>query len=306
MLEAREEIVHSVLRWGCRPLQHAQKIGLLDLEVVAAHMIWTNESDFTILKKHNVSVVHNPIANMILGSGVCPVQRLRKENINIGIGTDGTASNDSQNMIESLKITPMLQKIHHLDPSVMSAKDALKMATIEGAKALGISDIVGSIEPGKRADIALFSNTAELAIINTLVGNGSIFILGKVSIFPRYDWEHFRIEFVLVCESMKNSRLVYSTGNLPVEEKRAEETIINDDGQQIRLHLDRKGGGKVVTVVRGMEPSSSLRLIARELKKGCGVGGTVKNGDILIQGSHREKIKEILEIKGYKVKLSGG
>ena len=69
-------------------------------------------------------------------------------------------------MIESLKITPMLQKIHHLDPSVMTAKDALKMATIEGAKALGISEIVGSIEPGKRADIALFSNTAELAIIN--------------------------------------------------------------------------------------------------------------------------------------------
>lgn len=105
---------------------------------------------------------------------------------------------------------------------------------------------------------------------------------------------------------MKNSKLVYSTGNLPVEEKRAEESIINDDGQQIRLHLDRKGGGKVVTVVRGMVPSSSLRLIARELKKGCGVGGTVKNGDILIQGSHREKIKEILANKGYKVKLSGG
>ena len=130
--------------------------------------------------------------------------------------------------------------------------------------------------------------------------------MGKVSIFPGYDWEHFRIEFVLVCESMKNSRLVYSTGNLPVEEKRAEETIIHYDGQKIRLHLDRKGGGKVVTVVRGMEPSSSLGLIARELKKGCGVGGTVKNGDILIQGSHRENIKEILESKGYKVKLSGG
>ena len=166
MLEAREEIVHSVLRWGCRPLQHAQNIGLLDLDVIAAHMIWTNESDFTMLKKHNVSVVHNPIANMILGSGVCPVQRLRKENVNIGIGTDGTASNDSQNMIESLKLTPMLQKIHHLDPSVMSAVDALKMATIEGAKALGISDIVGSIESGKRADIALFSSTVELATIN--------------------------------------------------------------------------------------------------------------------------------------------
>ena len=103
---------------------------------------------------------------MILGSGVCPVQRYRNESINVGIGTDGSASNDSQNLIESMKITPMLQKVHNLDPSVMSAKDALEMATIEGAKALGISDIVGSIETGKKADLVLFSENSELASIN--------------------------------------------------------------------------------------------------------------------------------------------
>ena len=166
LLECREEIVSSSLRWGCKPLQHAQKKGLLDLDLTAAHMIWVNELDIPLLKNRNFSVIHNPVANMILGSGVCPVQRYRNESINVGIGTDGTASNDSQNLIESIKITPMLQKVHNLDPSVMSATDALKMATIEGAKALGISNIVGSIEVGKKADVVVFSENSELASIN--------------------------------------------------------------------------------------------------------------------------------------------
>ena len=166
LLEAREEIVHSSLRWGCKPLQHAKDTGLLDLDLTAAHMIWANESDISLLKNKKFSVVHNPVANMILGSGVCPVPRFRSQNINVGIGTDGSASNDSQNMIESVKIAPMLQKVHHLDPSVMSAMDALKMATIEGAKALGISKIVGSIEPGKSADLVIFNGNSELASIN--------------------------------------------------------------------------------------------------------------------------------------------
>ena len=129
-------------------------------------MIWANESDISLLNNNKFSVIHNPVANMILGSGVCPVPRFRNQNINVGIGTDGSASNDSQNMIESVKIAPMLQKVHHLDPSVMSARDALKMATIEGAKALGISKFVGSIEPGKSADLVIFSGNSELASIN--------------------------------------------------------------------------------------------------------------------------------------------
>ena len=105
---------------------------------------------------------------------------------------------------------------------------------------------------------------------------------------------------------MKNSRLVYSTGVLTdeIEDKKPVTQPINE--QQIKLYLDRKAGGKIVTLVRGIKPASSLEIIAREIKKSCGVGGAVKNGDILIQGSHREKIKEILTGKGYSVKLSGG
>ena len=105
---------------------------------------------------------------------------------------------------------------------------------------------------------------------------------------------------------MKNSRLVYSTEVLPdaIEDDKPVTQAINE--QQIRLHLDRKAGGKIVTLVRGIKPASLLVVMARELKKSCGVGGAVKNGDILIQGSHREKIKEILSGKGYSVKLSGG
>ncbi len=166
LLEAREELVNSSLRWGCRPLQHAKNIGLLDLDLTAAHMIWVNEKDISLLDNKKFSVIHNPIANMILGSGVCPVQRYRKEKINVGIGTDGAASNDSQNLMETLKITPLLQKLHNLDPYVMSAKDALKMATIEGARSLGISENLGSIEIGKKADLVFFKENSEIAAIN--------------------------------------------------------------------------------------------------------------------------------------------
>ena len=83
LLEAREEIVHSSLRWGCKPLQHAKDTGLLDLDLTAAHMIWANENDISLLKNKKFSVVHNPVANMILGSGVCPVPRFRNQNINV-------------------------------------------------------------------------------------------------------------------------------------------------------------------------------------------------------------------------------
>jgi len=105
---------------------------------------------------------------------------------------------------------------------------------------------------------------------------------------------------------VKNSRLVYSTGVLPDEVEDNEPVTQPINEKQVKLHLDRKAGGKIVTIVRGIKPASSLEIIARELKKTCGVGGAVKNGDILIQGSHREKIKKILTGKGYSVKLSGG
>lgn len=166
LAEVREELVAASLRWGRRTIDHAQRLGLFEVPVVAGHVIWVSEPDIELLAQHRVGVAHNPVANMILGSGVCPVPRLRSAGLPVGVGTDGAASNDSQNMLEAVKMTALLQKVHHTDPAVMSATDALEMATMGGARALGIEDRVGSLEVGKRADLALLSGTVELAAIH--------------------------------------------------------------------------------------------------------------------------------------------
>ena len=101
LAEVREELVHSSLRWGRRPIPRAATLGFLDLPLVAAHVIWVTEEDVALLSASGVGVAHNPVANMILGSGVCPVGRLGAAGLPVGIGTDGSASNDSQNMFES-------------------------------------------------------------------------------------------------------------------------------------------------------------------------------------------------------------
>ena len=105
-----------------------------------------------------------------------------------------------------------------------------------------------------------------------------------------------------------NTKLVYSTNNKVNLNKEVIENIdLDPSKQKVYLHLERKGGGKVLTIVKGLEhPREKLILIAKELKKQCGVGGTVKNNEIMIQGNFRDKIKNLLIIKGYKVKLSGG
>jgi translation initiation factor 1 len=107
---------------------------------------------------------------------------------------------------------------------------------------------------------------------------------------------------------MKNSKLIYSTNDsFSLEKEKKHVQIVNPSQQQIRIHLDRKGGGKIVSVIKGFQESIDvLNRIAKFLKKGCGVGGSIKNGNILIQGNHREKIQNLLLTKGYSAKLSGG
>lgn len=166
LAEVREEVVHASLRWGRRPVPQAAALGFLDVPMLAAHLIWITQEDIDLLSAHGVAVAHNPVANMILGSGVCPLARLVSAGLPVGIGTDGPASNDSQNMFEAVKMAALLQKVHHLDPAVMSARDALQMATLGGARALELDSVVGSLEPGKRADVVLLDPTVELAAIH--------------------------------------------------------------------------------------------------------------------------------------------
>lgn len=166
LAEVREEVVHTRLRWGRRPAEQAEALGLLDLPLIAAHVIWVTESDVARLSERGTAVAHNPVANMILGSGVCPVPRLRAAGMPVGIGTDGAASNDGQDMLQAVKAAALLQKVHHLDPAVISGDDVLAMATIEGARALGMDDVIGSLEVGKRADVVLVEGTVEVANVH--------------------------------------------------------------------------------------------------------------------------------------------
>jgi 5-methylthioadenosine/S-adenosylhomocysteine deaminase len=157
LAEVREEKVAARLKWKESTVEHSASCGLLDLDVVAGHGVWLNETELRLLAGKRTKIVHNPIANMILASGICNIQRIHNNGIVMGLGTDGPASNDSQNMLEVIKTTALLQKVNQMDAAVISAKDVLTMATIEGARALGMDEEIGSLEAGKRADIAVFS-----------------------------------------------------------------------------------------------------------------------------------------------------
>ena len=167
LAEVREELTDSRARFGATTIERAERSGLLDLDVVFAHCIWVLEPDIELLARSRSTVVHNPLSNMILGSGVCPVPRLRAAGIPVGLGTDGAASNDSHDMLQVIKCAPLLQKCHHLAPAALTARDALAMATIDGARALRIDDAVGSLEHGKDADLVRFAGTsARLAYVH--------------------------------------------------------------------------------------------------------------------------------------------
>jgi 5-methylthioadenosine/S-adenosylhomocysteine deaminase len=154
--EVREQVADMRMRAGVDPLVFAKEKGLLDLDVVAAHCIWLTKTDIDIMRAHDVKVSYNPVSNMILGSGVCPIPHLEAAGVTCSIGVDGAASNDSQNMLEAMKIGALLQKVHRGDPRSILATDVVRMATIDGARALSMEREVGSLEVGKRADVLRF------------------------------------------------------------------------------------------------------------------------------------------------------
>jgi len=153
--EVREEVTAVRNDEGLTPIQYCSKKGLFDNSTVAAHCVWVDAEDTRILSEKSVGVAHNPISNMILASGICPVPELRNMGINVGIGIDGAGSNDSQDMLQSIKITPLLQRVNKMQATALSSHDALHMATIEGAKVLGVEKYLGSLEVGKRADFVI-------------------------------------------------------------------------------------------------------------------------------------------------------
>lgn len=158
--EVREEVTSSRNAYGVTTIAHCARSGLFEAPTLAAHCVWVDHHDRELLARHGVGVAHNPVANMILASGVCPVRELRSLGVPVGLGVDGPGSNDRQDMLEVIKSAILLQRIHHLEATALSAREAFEMATTGGARALGLQDQLGSLEVGKAADIVVFDGTS--------------------------------------------------------------------------------------------------------------------------------------------------
>jgi 5-methylthioadenosine/S-adenosylhomocysteine deaminase len=152
--ETRDEQNQILEKYGKSPTAWLDEVGFLGPRLTIAHGVWLSPADIELLVRQKVSLSHNPESNMKLGSGVAPVDAARKSGVAVGLGTDGVAgSNNDLDMFDAMDFAGKLAKVSALDPTALEAPELLRMATRYGARALGLDRLVGSIEPGKRADL---------------------------------------------------------------------------------------------------------------------------------------------------------
>jgi 5-methylthioadenosine/S-adenosylhomocysteine deaminase len=132
-----------------------QEFGIPGPSSIFAHCVEIDDKEIAIIKESRTSVSHNPVSNMMLGDGVAPVVEMLRQGVNVALGTDGAASNHSQDLFETMKVASLLQKVHHQDAGIIEPYAVLRMATVGGAEALGLSSVCGTIEVGKKADLIL-------------------------------------------------------------------------------------------------------------------------------------------------------
>lgn len=135
------------------PVDWLERIGALGENILAAHCVHLEPEEIEALARHGAAVSHNPVSNGVIGDGIAPVAELQQAGVVVALGTDGAASNNTQDMFEVMKTAIMLQRARLLDASVLSPMQVLQMATVNGARAVGLDHLTGSLEPGKRADI---------------------------------------------------------------------------------------------------------------------------------------------------------
>jgi len=155
--ETRDEVKIAQDRHKSSPVGYLDRLGFLGAGVVAAHGVWVSGPEIAILKQRGVGVSHNPESNMKLASGTAPVPGYLAAGVALGLGTDGAASNNDLDMFEAMRTASLLHKLQTGDPQAVGARTALDMATMGGARALGMGDRIGSLEPGKRADLIVVS-----------------------------------------------------------------------------------------------------------------------------------------------------
>ncbi len=153
LAETRSEVDELEKKYGKTPVEYLLSLDILGPHLIADHCVHLDSEDIEILAEHKVRVIDNPESNMKLASGVAPVPELLARGVVVGLGTDGCASNNNLDLLGEMDMAAKLHKVHNMDPTVMDALTVLKMATIEGARALGLEGLTGSLEPGKKADL---------------------------------------------------------------------------------------------------------------------------------------------------------
>lgn len=147
------EVQESLKRWGRRPIEVFHQRGVLSERTVVAHCVWLDDREVSLMASTGTAAVHCPCSNMKLASGPARIGHMRAAGVTVGLGSDGEKENNSLDLFEEMKFASLLAKVSTLDPTVGDPWDILAMATIDGARALGLSEVTGSLEPGKRADL---------------------------------------------------------------------------------------------------------------------------------------------------------
>ena len=167
--ESRFDVEETHRRHGLRPIEALERFGLLDAHrVLLAHGVWLDDSEITILADRNIGVVHNPVSNMKLASGAAPVDKLLSAGIAVGLGSDGEKENNNLDMFEEMKVASLLAKFSNLNAAALDSWSVCHMATAIGARALGLSSAIGTLEGGKSADlIAVRTDTPRMTPLVT-------------------------------------------------------------------------------------------------------------------------------------------
>ncbi len=208
LAETASETAQSMKLYGCRPVEACRRAGLLTTRTLIAHGVELNEDEIALLAEHGCSVAHNPRSNMKLASGIAPVPQMLAKGLNVSLGTDGAASNNSQNMFAEMSACALLHKVRSMEPTTLPAWQALDMATVNGGKALGWPEL-GSLSAGSPADLTVLDltqpNLAPLSspvshlayaasgheVVMTMVEGKILYAHGK---FPSLDYPALRRE----------------------------------------------------------------------------------------------------------------
>ncbi|MEH1795039.1 amidohydrolase [Nostoc sp.] len=160
LLETRAQEKLAQEKYGCTAVEHLKRIGFLSDRTTLAHCVWLNDNDIAILAETKSTVVHNPLSNLRLGSGIAPILKYRQAGVNVTFGCDGASSNDSQDLLEAIKIGSILHNVTDFDyQHWITPRQAVEMASLGGAKGLNVADKLGSITIGKQADLVLYDLT---------------------------------------------------------------------------------------------------------------------------------------------------